>query len=71
MYSQKHTPQHKRMQSITFADLDYDDRIKTISRRKQGEVSVILGKYVSVNLIFFFYYYFKVEFKPPLYLRSN
>eukprot|EP01087_Luapelamoeba_hula_P017991 TRINITY_DN5733_c0_g1_i1.p1 TRINITY_DN5733_c0_g1~~TRINITY_DN5733_c0_g1_i1.p1 ORF type:complete len:693 (-),score=116.07 TRINITY_DN5733_c0_g1_i1:139-2217(-) len=37
---------HKRNQStISFADLDYDDKIKTIARRKQGQVQVILGKY--------------------------
>jgi len=36
---------HKRGQSITFADLDYDDKIKTISRRKQGQTQIILGKY--------------------------
>ena len=57
MYSMKHpaTP-HKRGVSITFADLDYDDRIKTISRRKQGQVSVILGKYVRIFLCVLFFF---------------
>ncbi len=40
------TPVRKKA-GITFADLDYDDKFKTISRRKQGKTITVLGQYVS------------------------
>ncbi len=40
------TPLRKKA-GITFADLEYDDKFKTISRRKQGKTVTVLGQYVS------------------------
>lgn len=37
---------HKKKPSITFADLDYDDKFKTIAHRKQGKTITVLGQYV-------------------------
>jgi serine/threonine protein kinase len=40
----RNNSQHAK-KPISFADLEYDDKIKTISRRKQGKTITVLGQY--------------------------
>jgi hypothetical protein len=41
---------HRKKPSISFADLEYDDKFKTIAHRKQGKTITVLGQYVRVSL---------------------
>jgi hypothetical protein len=39
---------HRKKPSISFADLEYDDKFKTIAHRKQGKTITVLGQYVRL-----------------------
>jgi len=40
---------HRKKPSISFADLEYDDKFKTIAHRKQGKTITVLGQYVRLE----------------------
>lgn len=42
---------HRKKPSISFADLDYDDKFKTIAHRKQGKTITVLGQYQLVEKV--------------------